>query len=317
MSFLPASLLPALRNLDIAWVAGANIAVALLVMGVKFLAYAVTGSAALYSDAIESLVNVTAATVALVAIRLSATPADAEHPFGHHKAEYLSAVLEGALITVAAFFILREAWEALVLGRSLTEPALGLALNAAAAALNGGWAWLLIVIGRARRSPALTADGWHILTDVLTSAGVFAGLLLAMGTGAWVLDPLLAGAVAVYILWTGAGIVRQSVGGLMDEAASPEIEDRIRDAIAANGGGALQAHDIRTRTAAHMTFVEFHLVVPGTMTVEAAHTICDRLETAIARDIAGAEVVIHVEPESKAKAHGAVDLRNRAVAILD
>ncbi len=286
----------------------ASIAGAILVMALKYAAYLVTGSAALYSDAIESVVNIVAAVTAFLAIRLSSKPADKEHPFGHHKAEYLSAVFEGALIVVAALLILAEAWRVFLTPRVLTEPALGLAINGAATVLNALLAGALIATGRRLRSPALTADGWHVAADVLTSVGVLAGLLLAVWTGWPLLDPLLAVAVAANILWAGSSIVAKSASGLMDEAANPKIEGQIRDVILANGGGALQVHDIRTRRAARALFIEFHLVVPGAMRVASAHAICDRLESAIESAIEGAEVVIHVEPEEKAKTAGAVEL---------
>jgi len=289
-------------------VAATSIAVAFAVMGIKYVAYLMTGSVALFSDALESIVNVLTAIAALIAIRVGAHPPDLRHPFGHHKAEYFSAVLEGALIIVAALLIFNEAYGALLNPRALTEPAQGLMVNGLATAINGGWAWLLINLGRTWKSPALSGDGRHLLSDVITSVGVLGGLILATLTGWSILDPLLAGAVAINILRMGYDLATQSMSHLMDEAATPEIEARIREAIKTNAGGALQAHDIRTRTAGPATFIEFHLVVPGRMTVEAAHEICDRLEAAIEAEIAGAEVVIHVEPEEKAKHKGAVEL---------
>lgn len=287
-----------------------SIVVAFAVMAIKYLAYLKTGSVALYSDALESIVNVITAIAALTAIRVGMRPPDANHPFGHHKAEYLSAVLEGALIIVAAFMILREAYDAFITPRMLTEPALGLAINGFATALNAGWAWLLIRSGRALGSLALVADGKHILADVVTSVGVFFGLVLATLTGWSILDPLLACTVAVNILWTGYRLAMESMSGLLDERATPEIEARIHAAIAANGQGALEAHDIRTRQAGRMTFIEFHLVVPGDMTVAAAHEICDRLEDAIETELIDADVIIHVEPDEKAKPDVAIALNN-------
>jgi cation diffusion facilitator family transporter len=289
-------------------VAAASIGVAFAVMGIKYVAYLMTGSVALFSDALESIVNVLTGIAALVAIRVGAHPPDRRHPFGHHKAEYFSAVLEGALIIVAALVIFHEAYGALLRPRTLTEPAAGLAVNGVATALNAGWAWLLINRGRIWRSPALAGDGRHLLTDVITSVGVLGGLILATLTGWSILDPLLAGAVAINILRMGYDLATSSMSHLMDEAASPEIQARIRDAIKANADGALQAHDIRTRTAGPATFIEFHLVVPGAMTVETAHEICDRLEDAIEAEIKGAQVVIHVEPEDKAKHKDAVEV---------
>jgi cation diffusion facilitator family transporter len=291
-------------------VAAANIAVALAVVGIKYVAYRVSGSVALFSDAIESIVNVMTAIAAFVAIRFSAKPADSDHPFGHHKAEFLAAMLEGAMIAVAAVLILLKAREALQQGVKLEQSGFGIALNIVASAINAGWAWLLINRGKVWRSPALVADGQHVVTDVITSAGVVAGLALALLTGWHILDPLIAGAVALNILWMGYKIAVHSMSHLLDQAASPEIEQRIRAIIEANGHGALEAHDIRTRQAGRALFIEFHLVVPGVMTVDEAHAICDRLEHSIENSIEGSEVVIHVEPEHKAKPEesGAVPL---------
>lgn len=286
----------------------ASIAVAVLVMGIKYLAYIVTGSVALYSDALESIVNVITAIVALVAIMVASRPADRRHPFGHHKAEYFSAGLEGALIVLAALLILHQAHDAWSNPRAIRAPVLGLAINMVATALNALWAWVLIDRGRKYRSPAVGADGWHLLTDVVTSVGVAAGLALAVVTGwAW-LDPLLAAAVACHILWAGWRITTQSVGALMDESVTSDIMTSIRAVVANSAEGALQVHDLRARTAGRATFIEFHLVVPGRMTVDAAHRICDRLEDALKAEIDGAEILIHVEPEGEAKTKGALTI---------
>jgi cation diffusion facilitator family transporter len=282
-------------------VAAANIAVALAVVAIKYAAYVMSGSVALFSDAIESIVNVMTAIAAFVAIRISAMPADSDHPFGHHKAEFLAAMLEGAMIAVAAVLILLKAHAALQQGVKLEHSGFGIALNVVASVINAAWAWLLINRGKIWRSPALVADGQHLVTDVITSAGVVAGLVLALFTGWHVLDPLIAAAVALNILWMGYKIATQSMSHLLDQAASPAIEKKIRAVIEANGGGALEAHDIRTRQAGRALFIEFHLVVPGAMTVDDAHAICDRLEHSIENSIEGSEVVIHVEPEHKAK----------------
>lgn len=287
-----------------------NIAVAVAVMAIKYLSYKVSGSVALYSDALESVVNVATAVAALLAVRFSAKPADADHPFGHHKAEFFSAIFEGAMIIVAALLILSKAYTAITAPTPLQSPTLGLAINGAAAVINAVWAYTLISRGNAWRSPALVADGAHLYTDVVTSAGVIVGLVLAVLTGWSILDPLLAALVALNILWTGHKITLQSMSSLLDQAASPDIEARIRRVIESNGAGAMQAHDIRTRQAGRALFIEFHLVVPGMMTVHEAHAICDRLEDAIEAAIEGSEVVIHVEPGHKVKpaATGAVNL---------
>jgi cation diffusion facilitator family transporter len=285
-----------------------SVVVGLVVLGLKYLAFRLTGSVALYSDALESIVNVVAASAALLALWVSAKPADANHPYGHHKAEYFSAVLEGVLIVLAALSILREAWLGYVSPRPLEAPLPGLAVNAAASAINGVWSWFLISRGRRWRSPALLADGQHLLADVMTSAGVLVGVGLVALTGWLVLDPLLAALVAVNILWSGWRMMRQSVGGLMDEAATPDVQARIRTLIAEYADGALEAHDLRTRHAGRKTFIDFHLVVPADMRVAEAHDICDRVEAALKQDVEGAVVIIHVEPEEKAKHRGVLVL---------
>lgn len=281
-----------------------SILIGLLVLGLKFIAYLVTDSVALYSDALESIINVAAAVAAFIALQVSARPADANHPYGHTKAEYFSAVIEGVLILLAALAILNEAYHAFLNPKTLDAPVLGLAINGAASLINGFWAALLIRQGRAERSPALQADGKHLFTDVVTSIGVLVGVALVALTGYGPLDAILAALVALNVLWSGWGLVRDSVGGLMDAGASEETVQRIRGIIGTYAQGALEAHDLRTRQAGHMTFVEFHLVTPGEMGVAEAHDICDRIEDAIQAAVEGAVVTIHVEPEGKAKHSG-------------
>ncbi|MBU3258950.1 cation diffusion facilitator family transporter [Roseovarius sp. PS-C2] len=285
-----------------------SLIVGALVLALKALAWWLTGSVALLSDALESTVNVATAIAALVAIQVAAKPADATHPFGHHKAEFFSAVLEGVMIVIAALLILKEAYHGFTAPRSITAPVEGLLLNGGATAINGIWAWILIRRGGRLRSPALVADGWHLFTDVVTSGGVAVGIVLALITGWWVLDPLMATLVAVNILWSGWKVIAQSLSGLMDEAVPDEDLSRIREVISEHGGGAVEAHDLRTRHAGRATFIEFHLVVPGEMSVFDAHEICDRLEAALQHAIDGAQVTIHVEPEHKCKHSGIVVL---------
>jgi cation diffusion facilitator family transporter len=281
-----------------------SIVVAAIVLGLKYLAYWVTGSVALYSDALESIVNLITAAVALYAIHVSAQPADRRHQFGHHKAEYFSAVIEGVLIVVAALLIFHEAYDAFLRPRALSEPARGLFINGLATAINAGWSYFLLTWGRRQRSPALVGDGWHLMTDVATSVGVIVGLLLAMVTGWQILDPALAALVGANILWAGWRLVRESVSGLMDEAVTAEVARHIRDVISSNAEGAIEAHDVKTRMAGRVTFIEFHLVVPGSMTVAASHVICDRIEQALQAAVHDAQVLIHVEPEEEAKQTG-------------
>lgn len=278
-----------------------SIFVGMGVLALKYAAYHVTGSVALYSDALESIVNVVAALAAWWAIRVSHKPADQNHPFGHHKAEYFSAVLEGVLIVVAALLILREVWSAWEMPKVMEEPWLGLAINGGASLVNALWATLLISRARRYKSPALLADGKHIMTDVVTSIGVFIGLVGAVVTGWTILDPLLAVIVALNILWQGWNVIGSSVQGLMDMGVPTEETMRIRDIISANAGGALEVHDLKTRIAGRVTFIEFHLVVHASMSVGDAHVICDRMENALMEQIPDSSVVIHVEPEEEAK----------------
>ncbi len=295
-------------SLRITTIAALSIVVGLVVLGLKMLAWQVTGSVALFSDALESIVNVAASTAAFAAIAYGARPADANHPYGHHTAEYFSVVLEGVLIIVAAILILREAYGAFFDPRMFDAPAEGLAVSVVASMINGGWSWFLIREGRRRRSPALVADGKHLLTDVITSAGVVVGLIAAYVTGIAALDPILAAIVAVNILWAGWKLIRESLGGLMDEAVPEETLNEIQQIIATQAEGAIEAHDIRTRHAGSVTFIDFHLVVNGSMTVSEAHDICDRIERGLRAHNPDAMITIHVEPEEKAKHHGVLVL---------
>lgn len=285
-------------------IATVTIAVAVAVMGIKYWAFAVTGSAALLSDALESVVNVIAALAAFWAIQVSHKPADKDHPFGHHKAEYFSAVLEGVLIVVAALLIFREAWLAYLQPRTLTAPLLGIAINAVATLVNLGWSLFLIRAARRRRSPALDADGRHLMSDVVTSVGVILGLALATATGWLVLDPIMAALVAANILREGWNVVTSSLSGLMDRAMGTADEDTVRALISANAAGALEVHEVKTRLAGRAVFIEFHMVVPEAMTVGDAHDICDRIEAALHAGFDGATVQIHVEPEGEIKQTG-------------
>lgn len=283
-----------------------SIFVGFAVLGLKAAAYWITGSVALLSDALESTVNVATAFAALIAIRIAAKPADAEHPYGHHKAEFFSAVIEGVMIIIAALLIFREAYQGFTEPMTIDAPVGGLVVNMVATGINGLWAWVLITRGRTNKSPALVADGKHLVTDVLTSFGIVTGLILAVLTGWWILDPLMAILVAVHILWSGSKIVKESVSGLLDEAVSEQTLADIRKIIASKADGAMEAHDLRTRHAGVATFIDFHLVVPGETTVFQAHEICDRIEKALQEFLEDAKVTIHVEPEHKLKHAGVI-----------
>jgi len=286
-----------------------SLGVALVVLALKSFAWWITGSVALLSDALESIINVAVAGAAYFALRVSATPPDAKHPFGHHKAEYFSAVLEGALITLAAIAIFREAAIHFFEPAQLDAPGLGIAINIVASVINAVWGWHLIRIGRREKSPALDADGRHVLSDAVSSTGVVVGVTAAVLTGWLQLDAIVAACVGVYILTQGWGLVKGSVGGLMDEAVDPKTLARIQACIAKAAEGAIEAHDLQTRPAGPVTFIQFHLVAPADMTVTKAHDICDRIENALREAVPGARVTIHVEPENKAK-HAGIIMRS-------
>ncbi|WP_246710197.1 cation diffusion facilitator family transporter [Martelella soudanensis] len=281
----------------------ATIPLSLLVLAIKLAAWHLTGSVALLSDALESIVNVVASIAAFIAIVYASKPADHDHQFGHHKAEYISAVVEGVAIVVAALLIFREAAAEMLHPTMPDDIYLGLGVNVVASLINGVWAYVLIRAGRAARSPALVADGKHIRTDVVTSIGVVIGLGLALATGYAIFDPLIALAVAAHILYAGWTLISESVGGLMDTALPPDEAEALRRAIADNAAGSSDVHDLRTRRAGSAAFIDFHLVVSADMTVGEAHDICDRLEGAIKTAIPGSSLAIHVEPEG-VKAHG-------------
>jgi cation diffusion facilitator family transporter len=288
--------------------AAGSLLVGILVLVLKAAAYLLTGSIALYSDALESTVNVATAIAAIAAVWVSSKPADANHPYGHHKAEFLSAVMVGVLIILAALAIFRAAYVGFLDPKPLDFSGQGLLVNGLASLINGAWCWVLLRQGRKEKSPALVADGKHLLSDVVSSVGVLAGVTLAALTGVSILDPLLAGLVALNVLWSGWSVMRDSVGGLMDEAAPDGTVARIRQLISSEAGGALEAHDLRTRQAGRITFIDFHLVVPGQMPVSEAHDICDRVEGALRSEMKDTLITIHVEPEHKAKHSGVLVL---------
>jgi cation diffusion facilitator family transporter len=288
----------------------ASIGAGLAVLALKFTAARVSGSAALFSDALESLVNVGASSLALYALIGAAKPADRQHPYGHAKVELLSAVATGALILIAAVLILERAYVAFRHHAPLTPMTgglgEGLALNASAGALIAVWAYLLRRAGAKFRSPALAADARHLYSDVLSTIGIIGGLVVAAVTGLSVLDPVIAVGIALQIAYAGGRTVLESLSGLLDEAPPPAMLARINELVRAHGTGAIEAHDFRTRQAGSASFLEFHLVVPGAMSVSTAHEICDSIEEALKQEIPGVVITIHVEPEQKAKHDGVV-----------
>ena len=217
-------------------------------------------------------------------------------------------MVEAVLIAAAAWSIFHAAWASWNDPPRLVMPARGLTLNATATLLSGLWGVLLIRAGSRLRSPALAADGRHLLSDLVSSLGVLIGVGIAVLTGQSWLDPALAAAVGVYVLWAGLAKITASVNGLMDAAPEPAVIGRIRTLVAENAEGAIEAHELRMRQAGKLAFLEFHLVVPGSMTVSEAHAICDRIEDALTAEMANLMITIHVEPEVKARQQGVLVL---------
>ena len=276
-----------------------SIAAALATIGLKTLAWWLTGSVGLLSDALESLVNLAAALLALSMLRLAASPPDADHPYGFSKAEYFAAGIEGALIVLAAAGIIASAVPRLIEPRALEAPVLGLALTAVATVINLVVGLLLIRVGRSRHSIALEADGHHLLTDVWTSVGVVIGVALVFATGWLRLDPLVALAVAVHIIWIGARLMRRSWKGLLDAAISTEDMGEVHKLLAeyARRHG-VSFHAVRTRQAGARRFISFHFLVPDAWTVARAHRLSEELEARIRSMVPNAAVFTHIEPIS-------------------
>lgn len=274
-----------------------SIAAALATMALKALACLLTGSVGLLSDAIESLVNLAGGVMALAMLSVAARPADEEHAFGHHKAEYFSSGFEGSLIVLAAAAIGWTAVNRLLAPRPLTDLGLGLAISVGASLVNLAAAVLLLRAGRRHDSITLEADARHLLADVWTSVGVVAGVGAVALTDWQRLDPIIALAVAANIVRTGVGIVRRSVGGLMDQALAPADQARIDDVLAAFRREGIQFHAVMTRQAGARKFVSLHVLVPGDWTVSRGHELLERLEAEIRRALAHTIVFTHLEPQ--------------------
>jgi len=297
-----------LSRLDKTTLAWCSLGISLLVLALKYSAWHVTGSIALLSDAVETIINVFAAATGLWALKVASRPPDENHTYGHHKAEYLSAVAEGVMVVITALVIANEALGAWLHPHLPRAPWIGVGLNGFGGAINLVWALVIIRAGRLQKSPALTAAGEHILSDVWTTVGLVAGFSLIPLTG-WVhLDATISAIIALNVLRVGYGVIKASVSGLMDAAPDARTQEEIRAIIASSAVGAIEAHDLRVRIVGAMAFIEFHLVVPGTMTVDYSHAICDRIEAALRRDIGSALIHIHVEPDRKAKHRGVVVL---------
>lgn len=278
------------------WPIALSILAALITIGMKSTAYLLTGSVGLLSDALESGVNLFAAVTAYLALWYAAKPADSGHTYGHEKIEYLSSGLEGVLILVAGLVTAGYALNRLIHPRELEDLEIGTLIALAASGVNLVVARILLVQGRKHRSIVLEADGKHLMSDVWTSVGVVGGLGLVLLTGWTPLDPLLAIAVGLNIMWTGGELIRRSFDGLMDHAIPPEEQDRIREVIRTTLPAGADFHGLRTRQAGSRRFIEFHLLIDGDMSVRNAHHVAHKVEETLIAALPGLEVTIHVEP---------------------
>jgi cation diffusion facilitator family transporter len=273
-----------------------SVATSLVTMALKTGAWYLTGSVGLLSDALESGVNLAAALVALITLSYAHSGEDEDHNFGHEKAEYFSSGIEGALIFVAAAAIIWSAVPRLLDPRALEAVGVGLALSVLAAGANLLCGWLLLEGAREHRSITLEADAHHLLTDVWTTVGVIAAVAVVHFTGWVLLDPLIAIAVAVQILWTGGSLIRRSFEGLMDRAIPQDERARIiavLEKVKAQGG---DYHRLRTRISGKKSFVDVHVLVPGGMSVHDGHDLAERLEREIQAAVPHVEVLTHLEP---------------------
>lgn len=273
-----------------------SVGAALATIVLKALAWWLSGSVGLLSDAIESTVNLAGALMALAMLSIAARPPDAGHRHGHGKAEYFSSAFEGLLIFVAAVGIAYVAIHRLIVPRPLEAVGMGLAINIVASAINLATARTLMAAARQARSIALEADAHHLMADVWTSGGVVVGVALAWATGWLWLDPAIALAVAANVLWTGWKLMSRSTAGLMDASLPDEELAAIESVLARYRAQGLAFHALRTRQAGTRAFITLHMLVPGRWTVQQAHDCSERLESELRAVVAHANITTHVEP---------------------
>src|SRR4051794_27516368 len=288
-----------------------SVVAAVATISLKTGAYLLTGSVGLLSDAAESVVNLIAAVVALLALRWASKPADEEHAYGHQKAEYFSAGAEGALIVVAAGAIAVTAIGRLLNPQPIDDVGVGLAVSAGASLINLAVGLLLLRAGRRERSIVLEADGKHLMTDVWTSAGVIVGVAAVAITGWQPLDALIALAVAANIVIAGSGLVRRSVGGLMDRALGEPERDQVNAVLSGFERHGVHFHALRTRQAGSRAFISVHVLVPGAWTVQRGHDVVEDVEAALRRRPPYATVFTHLEPAEDPRSFADITLDRR------
>jgi len=285
-----------------------SIAAAVVTISVKSVGAYITGSVGLLSDALESLVNLVAAIVALFALRVAAQPPDKNHPYGHSKAEYFSAAVEGLMIFVAAAFIVYTAIERLINPRPLEHLGIGLSFSVVGSIVNGAVAFVLLKQGHKFNSATLVADGKHLITDVITSAAVLVGVGLVTITGIQRLDPVVALLAGVNILWTGFNLVRDSVNGLMDIAMPASEMTELNEVLREFSNDHVSFHALRTRVAGTRHFASFHVLVPGDWTVKRGHDLTEDIIDAIVAKLPSVRVDAHLEPREDPRSYEDIDI---------
>lgn len=279
--------------------AGVSIASNALLIGLKLAAAAITGSVAILSEALHSMIDLVASVIAFIAVRRADEPADADHPYGHEKLESFAASIEGMLILVGAGIIIYEAVHRLAVGSEVESLEIGMAVIGFSILVNVGVAAFLRRQARLHSSPALAGDAAHLGTDALTSVGVLGGLVLVDLTGASAIDSAVAIAVAVAIVYAGTKLIRRSTGALVDEAPPPAEMDRIEDAIGrARPEEMVGYHKLRARIAGRHRYIDMHVQFRSGTTLERAHELAHELRDEIESELRDAEVLIHVEPET-------------------
>jgi cation diffusion facilitator family transporter len=273
-----------------------SVLAAVLTIAIKAAAYWLTGSVGLLSDALESGINLFAAVTAYLSLHYSQRPVDATHTYGHEKIEFFSSGLEGVLIVVAGIGTGCVAINRIIHPAPLTALGLGTALALAASVINLAVGLVLVRVGRREHSIVLEADGKHLLTDVWTSVAVVTGVVVVWVTGLVVLDPIIAILVGLNILATGLRLIRRSFDGLMDHALSADLQELLRQTIRSNTPPGTDFHALRTRQAGARKFADFHLLVPGHLTVRDAHDLGIKVEVALHAALPGVETTIHIEP---------------------
>ncbi|MFN8411748.1 MAG: cation diffusion facilitator family transporter [Anaerolineales bacterium] len=274
-----------------------SIAASLVTLVLKSVAYLLTGSVGLLSDAIETIANLAAAVMALGMLTIAARPADDNHTFGHSKAEYFASVVEGALILAAAFGIISTAIGRLLNPQPLEQLGVGLVVSALASGINFFVAQTLLKVGKRENSITLEADAHHLMTDVWTSAGVIVGVGLVALTGWEALDSIIAIIMGLNITWTAIQLIRRSVSGLMDSAISASDLKTIENIMNEYYKQGVEFHALRTRQSASRRFVNVHVLVPGNWTVREAHRVADKFEHDVCRSLPETVINTHIEPK--------------------